>query len=80
MSSPSTPATWSVQSQTPRTRATATGNVEDGYDISFVTGQGHTGVIFVPMAQYRVDTVQAMIQAQANLIDQVGSLTHATQG
>jgi hypothetical protein len=75
MTEQSNGATWRVESQTPRTRADSTGNVADGFDIAFQTGDGHTGTVFVPQSRYTADNVRAIIQAQANLMDEVGSLT-----
>lgn len=80
MSTPNGPASWRVDSQVPRTRANATGGIEDGYDIAFTTGMGHPGTVFVPMARYQPDVVRAMIQAQADVIDAVGSLTSGDGG
>lgn len=68
-------ATWAVQSQQQRTRVNTAGQVEDGYQVTFLTGDGHTGSVFVPMAKYTVDNVRAAVQAGANLLDSVGGLT-----
>lgn len=68
-------AAWSIDSQVSRTRATATGNVEEGYDIAFTTGEGHHGSVFLPLSRYTVDNVRSAIQAQADLLDAVGRLT-----
>lgn len=68
-------AAWIVESQTPATRALATGQVAEGYDIAFLTGQGHAGMVFVPNPKYTVDNVRAAIQAQADLLDAVGALS-----
>lgn len=75
MSDNTTPASWRVDSQTPRTRATSTGNVEDGYDIAYVTGEGHAGTVFVPARNYTVDKVKAVIQEAADKADSIGALT-----
>lgn len=72
-------ATWRIDSQSPRTRATTTGGVEDGYDIAFVTGEGHPGTVFVPLNRYTPARVQALVQEAANNADAIGSLTHATE-
>jgi S-adenosylhomocysteine hydrolase len=79
MSDSPTNATWSVTSQVPQTQIAATGAVQDGYLVSFVTGEGHPGQVFVPMGQYQAAKVRELIQAQANTIDQVGALTHDSQ-
>lgn len=71
-----TPATWRIDSQSPRTRATATNGIEDGYDVAFTTGEGHNGTVFVPMSRYTPAKVKDAIQEQADLLDSIGSLTH----
>lgn len=68
-------ATWAVQSQQQRTQVNTAGQVQDGYQVTFLTGGGHTGSVFVPMAKYTVDNVRQAVQAQANLLDAVGGLT-----
>lgn len=68
-------ASWSIDAQTPRTMADAAGNVTDGYQILFTTGEGHHGQVYVPHSQYTVDKVRAAIQAQADNIDAIGALT-----
>lgn len=74
--SDTTGATWKVVSQQPRTDVGANGQLEQGYTVTYLTGNGHTGTVFVPMARYNPDTVKAMIQEQANLLDAVGALTN----
>lgn len=66
---------WRVVAQTPRTKVDQGGNVADGYDVTFQTGDGHTGTVFVPMARYNVDRVREVITEAAMEADAVGSLT-----
>lgn len=68
-------AAWTVDSQTERTRATPANTVEEGYDVAFHTGRGHSGTVFVPRSRYTVENVAAAVQERANLLDAVGSLT-----
>ena len=68
-------ATWTVESQTPATRALITGQVAEGYDIAFLTGQGHAGTVFLPNPKYNVANVRAAIQALADQLDAVGALS-----
>lgn len=75
MSSPATPSAWSVTAQSPRTVATATGGVVDGYDVAFTTAEGHSGTVFVPAARYNPANVKAAVQAEADKLDAVGALT-----
>lgn len=79
MDSLDTPTTWSIDSQSTVTRADATGNVQQGYDIAFTTGDGNHGVVFVPNNRYTLAYVQAAVHEQAVKVDQVGRLTHATE-
>ncbi len=75
-SSPESPAaSWSVTGQVEATEFSQQGQMQKGVRISFQTGQGHTGTVFVPQAQYNPDTVRQLVQAQANLMDQVGALS-----
>lgn len=70
-----TQATWTIQSQQQRTKIGDNGQLADGYDVTFLTGQGHTGTVFVPMTRYTAANVRAAVQSQANLLDEVGNLT-----
>lgn len=79
MSTPNPATTWRIDSQSPRTMATTTGGVVDGYDISFVTGEGHPGTVFVPLNRYRPDVVKQLVQAAAENVDAIGALTHASE-
>lgn len=78
-STPSAAPQWAVDSQTPRTRANATGTVEDGYDIAFSTAAGHNGVVWVPKSRYNPASVQAILQAEADQVDSIGQLTANTE-
>ena len=68
-------ASWQVTAQSPRTEVNGAGNLVNGYTVLFTTGDGHTGSVFVPVAQYNPDTVKGMIQPLADQLDAVGSLT-----
>lgn len=79
MSTPAPTDTWQVVGQAPASKVNPSGtDVQEGYDVTFVTGQGHTGTVFVPLSQYRPDRVKELIAARAAMLDQVGSLTHDT--
>lgn len=75
MSEFGSPAAWTVDSQTQRTRADASGNVSDGYDVAFHTGEGHYGSVFIPAARYTLERVAAAVQAEADKLDAVGNLS-----
>lgn len=77
MASPAMPAAgtgWKIDSQTPTT-GTANNQVSAGYSISFTTGRGHSGVIFVPASQYNIDNVRAKVTDAATNLDNIGALT-----
>lgn len=68
---------WQVTSQTQTVRAVP--NVArpvDGYVVSFVTGYGVNGSVFVPANQYTAPAVQAAIASQVAQLDAVSALTH----
>lgn len=68
-------ATWRVTGQTEGTQITPSGQVVDGVTVSFTTGAGATGSVFVPMSQYTPAIVRGLVQARANIVDQVSNLT-----
>lgn len=53
----------------------AAGNPIDGHRISFVTGKGAKGTVFVPEAHYNAASVRAMIQAKAAVADEIATLS-----
>lgn len=68
-------ATWHVTSQAAdQYEFDGAGNPIIGYRVSFVTGGGNRGSVFVPNDQYKAETVKTLIQAQANTMDVVGAL------
>ena len=71
-----TPTPASVTGQIEQTQVGANGTLVQGMTITFTTGTGTTGSVFVPLAQYNAATVKAMIAAQAAKIDAVAALTH----
>ena len=68
-------ASWQVTSQQERAEVNPAGQLTDGYRVSFVTGEGHAGTVFVPALKYNVDSVRAMVQDAADRLDAIGSLT-----
>lgn len=71
----STHANWHVTSQYETTEVMPGNQLVNGYKVLFVTGSGHNGSVFVPMAKYTVDSVRAMVQDAADLVDGVGNLS-----
>ena len=69
------PTSWEVTSQYEDTDVSVPGRLTQGYRVTFRTGQGHTGTVFIPLAQYRPDAVRAAVASQAALLDAVGNLS-----
>jgi hypothetical protein len=69
------PSTWTVTGQLQTTQPDPAGRFVTGVLVSFTTGKGFSGSVFVPEAQYSVANVQAAIAAKAQQLDAVGSLT-----
>jgi hypothetical protein len=71
---------WVVVSQEPDQVAFQTpGQPVQGVNITFVTAEGNSGVVFVDNGTYRnVRKVHAALEAQARLVDQVSNLTSAS--
>lgn len=66
---------WTVTSSTPATNIDSSGRVIKGYQVTFTTGLGHNGTVFVPESQYQPDMVRAAIKAQAVIVDQINTLS-----
>ena len=64
-----------VSDQVQNTRAGAT---VTGVQIYFVTGDGNDGSVFVMDQHYNAANVRKVVQAKANLIDEVGALSHGS--
>lgn len=79
MTNPADQPTWRVDSQSPTTRVSPTGQVEDGYDIAFTTGLGQPGTVFVANARYTPANVKAVIAARAAQIDAIATLAHDSE-
>lgn len=77
MSEPST-STWTVTSQTESDQVVPTGGIAAGVEIAFMTGEGHSGTVWVPKAKYTVDKVRAAVAAAAQQMDVIGSLSSGT--
>lgn len=66
---------WTVTSSIPATNIDSAGRVIKGYQVTFTTGLGHTGTVFVPESQYQPDMVRSAIKAQASIVDAVNTLS-----
>lgn len=66
---------WTVTSQYAGTDTSVPGKLEQGYYVTFRTGQGHDGTVFIPRARYNPAAVKSAIASEAALLDAVGALT-----
>jgi len=73
--SPAPAGSWSVIGQQEQVEFDQQGKMQNGVKISFQTGQGHSGTVFVPQAQYNPERVKELVAAKAQLMDQVGALS-----
>ena len=67
---------WRVVGQSQATDLDAENRFVDGLRITFQTGAGHTGSVFVPLATASPETVYAAISERAATMDQIANLTH----
>lgn len=68
--------TWQVTGDTPgQYDFDGAGNPVVGHTVAFVTGEGHTGSVFIPDTHYNATYVRAQIQAKARIVDEVNTLT-----
>jgi len=72
---PAPAGSWVVTGQQEQVEFNQQGQMQHGVKISFQTGEGHTGTVFVPQAQYNPDMVRSLVAAKAQLMDQVGALS-----
>lgn len=73
-------AYWQVTAQTPnQIQVTSAGQVVNGTEVYFSTGDGNTGSVFVPDDHYNEKTVRDMVQARADIIDAVGGLANTAE-
>ena len=69
------PTTWQVTGQTEYTQVATSGAPVQGVKVFYTTGQGHSGSVFLPSAQYSPANVRQAVNAAAVTMDQVGALT-----
>lgn len=68
--------TWSVTGDLPgQYEFDGAGNPVTGHLVSFTTGEGRTGNVFVPDVHYNPGYVRAQIAAKARIADEIGNLT-----
>lgn len=71
---------WVVVNQEPDQVAFPTpGNPVQGVNVTFITAQGNTGIVFVSYAEYRnLRMVHKMLHDAATQVDRVSNLTSAS--
>lgn len=68
-------ASWTVTGDLPDQFSTAgTATPVIGHTISFITGAGNRGSIFVANDQYTPTLVKPALQAQATIVDEINAL------
>lgn len=70
-------ASWTITGDLPDQYSTVNSAVPVlGHQMSLITGAGHRGSFFVPNDHYVAATVKHMAQIQADLVDEINSLSH----
>lgn len=69
---------WKVTSQIEQSQPAPDGRITQGVRVSFLTGTGTAGSVFVPLALYTPANVRAMIAERAGALDAVAALTSDT--
>jgi hypothetical protein len=77
MALPGDKVSFAVTSQIERDQVQAAGPPVRGVQITFQTGKGNTGTVWVPYSTYNQgpDAVLPLIAAQAGRMDQIGALS-----
>lgn len=71
------PGGWRVTTQVQQTKyVEGYSQPQQGWTVSFITGYGTTGSVFIPTANYSAANVQALIGAAVTQLDAVSQLTH----
>lgn len=65
---------WEVTSQRETMEQDASGAYVHGYMVSFRSGSGAPGSVFVPLSDYTVERVRKAVAARAAAIDAVSGL------
>lgn len=68
---------WKITDQvTDQVQNTRAGATVTGVMVYFITGEGNEGSVFIVNQHYNAKNVRKAVQAQANLLDEVGNLAH----
>lgn len=70
---------WRVTTQVQQVQyAPGTTRAVQGWTVSFLTGYGTTGSVFIPTNEYSADNVKAQISAAVAQLDAVNALDHTS--
>jgi hypothetical protein len=69
------PSSWRVVAQQETTAPGPAGTYTKGVIVSFVTGAGETGSVFVPNNVYNAETVREMVAAKVAVMAGIGALS-----
>lgn len=69
------PTTWKVVRQVEANKPGPTGRYQPGMTVTFTTGKGVTGSVWVAEAVYSKTTVRQLVAQKAAVLDAVQSLT-----
>lgn len=70
---------WRITDQvTDQVQNTRAGATVTGVMVYFTTGEGNEGSVFIANQHYNAKHVRSAVQAQANLIDEIGGLSHGS--
>lgn len=70
------PTTWQVTGDLPdQSEFDGAGNAVTGHRITFITGDGNRGSVFVDDDHYNADNVRTLIGAQAAKADEIRGLS-----
>jgi hypothetical protein len=70
---------WRITDQvTDQVQNTRAGATVTGVMVYFITGEGNEGSVFIVNQHYNAKNVRRAVQAQADLLDEIGGLAHGT--
>jgi hypothetical protein len=74
-STPQTSSGWRVTGTTETMLPDSTGRYVTGYQVSFLTGAGNSGTVFVPRDRFSPQSVQVAVAEHAATLDAINTLS-----
>lgn len=68
-------SSWTITGQREDFRADENGDYGNGIVVSFITGHGNRGSVFVPQKDYTAENVRRLVASKAGQMDAVSQLT-----